>query len=124
MQLKMISPTDIALDQVGDESLFNLRQIDKFGVNILSEHFFVIQKLNYNKQTIIFIIQMLKKIRKGDMSIPIDNERDDDIVIDSIDVQKKDLHKYEQNDNIDDMEDVDYDNENDIAYLEQEMDEL
>lgn len=36
MQLKMISPTDIALDQVGDESLFNLRQIDKFGVNILS----------------------------------------------------------------------------------------
>lgn len=36
MQLKMISPTDIALDQVVDESLFNLRQIDKFGVSILS----------------------------------------------------------------------------------------
>ncbi|GBB89379.1 hypothetical protein RclHR1_16040001 [Rhizophagus clarus] len=95
MQLKMISPTDIALDQVGDESLFNLRQIDKFG--------------------------MLKKIRKGDMNISIDNEQDDDIVIDDINAQKD---KYEQNDNIGDMEDVDYDSENDITYLEQEMDEL
>ncbi|CAB4487938.1 hypothetical protein RhiirA1_425499 [Rhizophagus irregularis] len=98
MQLKMISPTDIALDQVVDESLFNLRQIDKFG--------------------------MLKKIRKGDMNISIDNEQDDDIMIDDIDAQKKDLHKYEQSDNIEDMEDVDYESENDITYLEQEMDEL
>ena len=32
LQLKMVSPTDIALDQVGDESLFNLKQIDKSGV--------------------------------------------------------------------------------------------
>lgn len=69
-------------------------------------------------------MQMLKKIRKGDMNISIDNEQDDDIMIDDIDAQKKDLHKYEQSDNIEDMEDVDYESENDITYLEQEMDEL
>ncbi|RIA92491.1 Spb1 C-terminal domain-containing protein [Glomus cerebriforme] len=95
MELKMISPTDIALDQFGDESLFNLRKIDKSG--------------------------MLKEIRKGDMNISIDNEQDGDIVVDDIDAQKKNLQR---SDNTENMENLDYDSENDITYLEQEMDEL
>ncbi|CAI2164310.1 11166_t:CDS:10 [Funneliformis geosporum] len=94
MQLKMISPTDIALDQVdlnGSESLFNLKQIDKSG--------------------------MLKTFRKGDMNIVIENEQDDgDIVIDDIDVQKK------QNDDTEEMEYID--DENNLSYLEQEMEDL
>src|SRR5437016_3344990 len=45
---------------------------------------------------------MLKKIRKGDMNISIDNEQDGDIVIDDIDAQKRE-----------DVENVDYESEND-----------
>ncbi|RHZ57255.1 hypothetical protein Glove_391g3 [Diversispora epigaea] len=87
MQLKMISPTDIALDNEGgvdDNSLFNLKQIDKSGA--------------------------LKKIRKGDMNLILDqgDNQDDDIVVD---IQNKDQqHKHVVND--------------DITYLEEELDEL
>ncbi|CAG8526685.1 16478_t:CDS:10 [Funneliformis caledonium] len=91
MQLKMISPTDIALDQVdlnGSESLFNLKQIDKSG--------------------------MLKTFRKGDMNIVIENEQDDDDIV--IDVQQK------QSDDTEDMECID--DENNLTYLEQEMEDL
>ncbi|CAG8446002.1 12424_t:CDS:10 [Ambispora leptoticha] len=63
MQLKMINPTDIALDQVGPDSgdlLFDLRQVDKAGA--------------------------IEKVRKGDMDITLDNDEekqdDGDIVID------------------------------------------
>lgn len=45
MQLKMISPTDIALDKGGgvdDNSLFDLKQIDKSGVII---HFILLDSI-------------------------------------------------------------------------------
>jgi hypothetical protein len=58
------------------------------------------------------------------MNTFIDNvQDDDDIVIDEIHYQKKDVHKYKQSDNAEDMED-DENSESDVTYLEQEMNEL
>ena len=59
LQLKMISPTDIALDQVGDDSLFNLKQIDKSGVKvpfILQIFFTFLQKLEIMINVRLFFI--------------------------------------------------------------------
>ena len=64
---------------------------------------------------------MLNKIRKGDMNISIDNYQDDGNIVVDINTPKKDVHKDEQSDNVEDMED---NSENDMIYLEQEMDEL
>ena len=58
------------------------------------------------------------------MNIFIDDAQDDgDIVVDDIDAQKKDVHRYEKSDNAEDMKD-DENSENDVTYLEQEIDEL
>ncbi len=68
MQLKMISPTDIALDQVdlnGSESLFNLKQIDESGVifSFILSYFFYRFSKSLNKQLII--TSDIKQISKG-----------------------------------------------------------
>ncbi|CAG8447215.1 11599_t:CDS:10, partial [Scutellospora calospora] len=88
MQLKMISPLDIALDSSGPnggDPLFDLKQVDKTGI--------------------------LKKIRKGDMNIVLDQDADDgDIVIDD--------QKFPEDRNKDSK------NHDEDARLEEELDEL
>ncbi|CAG8634514.1 3055_t:CDS:10, partial [Acaulospora morrowiae] len=67
MQLKMISPTDIVLDD--DNSLFNLKQVDKNGI--------------------------LSKMRKGNMDIILDqDEKNEDMFID----QHEDTESANEND--------------------------
>ncbi|CAG8639638.1 25319_t:CDS:10 [Dentiscutata erythropus] len=87
MQLKMISPTDIALESSGPDGgdpLFDLKQADKTGV--------------------------LRKIRKGDMDVILEQDIDDDDIV--IEDQKL-------------LKDKDEDNEDNIdIQFEDELDEL
>ncbi|CAG8756944.1 3129_t:CDS:10, partial [Gigaspora margarita] len=91
MQLKMISPTDIALESSGPDGgdpLFDLKQVDKTGA--------------------------LRKIRKGNMDVVIDQDIDDgDIVIEDQKLLKDQDEDSESHD--EDSADI---------QLEEELDEL
>ncbi|KAG9289266.1 hypothetical protein G9A89_007511 [Geosiphon pyriformis] len=111
MQLKMISPTDIALDQPGFDggnSLFDLKKVDKAGV--------------------------LKAVRKGDMNIVLDEEineqakLNEDIVIDdgkgaqTLTKVQKLSDKDEENTNAEDQSFQD--TEDDVSALEVQLDQM
>ncbi|CAG8639636.1 2838_t:CDS:10, partial [Ambispora gerdemannii] len=105
MQLKMINPTDIALDQVGPDGgdpLFDLQQVDKAGA--------------------------IKKVRKGDMDIALDNDErkqdDGDIVIDDSDVQpKKSSNLKNESDEIGEGDGLES-SEDGLIELEAQLDEM